>query len=280
MRSNFRTNWRIIFVGGLLALVLMLYGILSWSEITIFGIDISSEAWWLLILIMIIGVLLIWLWNKKKIKLISLVLGIILTAAIAMVLSNVFTNIITGADAATREAKRQAKEAQEQLAEEQKPVPCASKAKDGIETIDGMTMEIYAISGELTSEGVIDTSKKIDKNTFNIQALKTNIGDEGLNDIVAIAKITDGQSRDYATWMQVCDGDNKTKKRNELPEFNENYIFSQGESQFVTIKNIETIPLQAGQHRIDGYIYINGKWHLTARIENVDFIDEQILEEE
>jgi hypothetical protein len=257
-----------------LVLVVFLMAVVAFTPVTLAGIDVAKENWWVIAPVIIVGAVMLWLMKIGKIKMITHVAVLLILGFVMMIFSNAIGSYVTE-DADTRAAKKMAKEAGRNLTEEQKPIPCASKAGDTPKQITALNMEIYAVSGAVNELGQLIIDDKVDQKEFSIETLKTGAGDggEGERDVVAIAKTGNDQPATFATWLQVCDAENRTTGRNELPVFEPGYILSTETMQYVTIKNIDAIPLSTGKHRIDGYIYFDNKWQLVTRLDDVNITE-------
>jgi len=252
-----------------LVLVVFLMAAVAFTPVTLAGIDVAKENWWVIAPVIVFGAVMLWLMKIGKIKMITHVAVLLVLAFVLMVFSNAIGSFVTE-DADTRAAKKIAKDAEKNLMEEQKPIPCVSKDNDTPKQVNGINMEIYAITGSTNELGQLNIEDRIDTKEFGILQLKTGSDENGKQDIIAIAKSNDGKPLTFATWLQVCNPENKTKGRNELPVFEEGYILSTEAMQYITIKNIDAIPLTAGKHRVDGYVYYDNKWQLVTRINDIE----------
>jgi len=210
---------------------------------------------------------------NKKIKVLSYVIVITIIAVIAIISSNAIGGMSDSNISTSKKDAKLAKQTAKQLAEEQKPVPCAMKEKDELQAIDGLKLNLFVLQYKYDSKGVIDFKSTSDTKTLSLNDLKQG-ANAGSLDVVALSEVPNDNTREYAVWLQVCSSNNMTKQRNDLPDIVDgSTIVSPSTMQYVSIQNIDAIPLSKGKYRIDGYIYADKKWQLVSRLNDIEFKD-------
>jgi hypothetical protein len=154
-----------------------------------------------------------------------------------------------------------------------KLVDCTGTASSPISQVSGWNTYMYAASPTGTSSTPDYAAKTTVKDSYSFAGLKNN---DKVDNIYYYIELTDHSDlpSDYKRIMEVCDANNKvvasgsthdTKTTNTGTKVVASYDWLL--PYFI---NDKAVP---GDFRVDGYLYVNGKWTLTNRIDKVHIIE-------
>jgi len=149
---------------------------------------------------------------------------------------------------------------------------CLKKENDSVEKISGIYTKLAVSSEKSLDWGVLYTDNSI--RSFNLASFK-DYTKEISNKIHFSQKREDGtEYLTYPTSLQICSESNMTVQAGNIPDINVNHWTSSGSTSKSLSSTTEVswiyAPETTGKYRVDAYIYYEGKWRLTDRM-NVQF---------
>jgi len=150
--------------------------------------------------------------------------------------------------------------------------PCLKKTSDSIEKVTGLYTKL-AVSSEKSLEwGVLYTDNGV--RSFNLASFK-DYTKEQTNQIHFSQKRDDGtEYLTYPTSLQICSDSNMTVLSGNIPDIKVNHWLSSGSKSKSLSSTTEAgwtlAPETTGKYRVDAYIYYEGNWRLTDRM-NIQF---------
>jgi hypothetical protein len=150
--------------------------------------------------------------------------------------------------------------------------PCLKNASDSIEKVPGLYTKLAVSSEKRLDWGVLYTDNGV--RSFNLACFK-DYTKEQANQIHFSQKRDDGtEYLTYPTSLQICSDANMTVLSGDIPDININHWLSSGSKSNSLSSTTEVgwnlAPETTGKYRVDAYIYYEGKWRLTDRM-NIQF---------
>lgn len=149
-----------------------------------------------------------------------------------------------------------------------KLVSCTATAKDPIQKVDGWITNLYPAT--LGTDPIPDPKSKTPMQpSYSISKIsnKTETG----NIFYHVEMANHGTlPKEMRRIMEVCNSDNKVAQSGSTKDTKTTGALN-GVISSVTMVIPSLMDDKPGDYRIDAYLYINGKWTLTDRIDKVTF---------
>jgi len=164
---------------------------------------------------------------------------------------------------------------------------CASTAQTKPEKVGGFTTDMF--TSPLTAARTPTQGVKTGTRTFSLADYADAVANPIKDYSNPVEKTTlkedlfyettlsgpDAYTGDFTGKIQICDGNNMTSVNNDLAKdlYPVSSKESSGFSDSILVVDSLThgLPTEPGDYRIDGYLYANGKWTLTDRIDKITF---------
>ena len=151
-------------------------------------------------------------------------------------------------------------------------VDCSSTTSSPLSKVAGWNTYMYPASPTSTGSTPRFSDKTAQKDSYSFASLKNS---SKVDNIYYLTELTDRSTlpADYKIILEVCDSNNKvvaggstrdTKTKNSGSKVRASYSWLQ--TYFI---NEQAVP---GDFRADGYLFANGKWTLTNRIDKVQLV--------